>query len=66
VRDLVDEFLTISAVLQSSALACGGGLGSSQVTASHDARQGWRDNPEDADLVGGEHLPVSPFRSDPW
>jgi sialate O-acetylesterase len=29
-------------------------------------RYGWRDNPEDADLINREGLPASPFRTDAW
>ena len=29
-------------------------------------RYGWRDNPEDADLISRDGLPASPFRSDDW
>ncbi len=29
-------------------------------------RYGWAGNPEAANLVNGEQLPVSPFRSDSW
>ncbi len=41
-------------------------VSSPQVAEPHAVRYGWRDNPEDADLLGEEHLPVSPFRSDAW
>jgi hypothetical protein len=64
-RDPVDRFATIVAMMQPPALGCGDGHGSGQVTRSHDARQGWRDNPED-DLTGPQHLPVPPARSDAW
>lgn len=37
-----------------------------QVLEPRAVRYGWRDNPEDADLIGPERLPVSPFRSDAW
>lgn len=39
---------------------------SAEVPEPHAVRYGWRDNPEDADLIGRERLPVSPFRSDAW
>lgn len=39
---------------------------SPDVPEPHAVRYGWRDNPEDADLVGPERLPVAPFRSDAW
>ncbi len=39
---------------------------SAQVLEPRAVRYGWRDNPEDADLIGQERLPVSPFRSDAW
>ena len=29
-------------------------------------RYGWVDNPEQSNLVGGNGLPASPFRSDRW
>jgi sialate O-acetylesterase len=29
-------------------------------------RYAWSDNPEDADLINGEGLPASPFRTDEW
>jgi sialate O-acetylesterase len=41
-------------------------VASAQVTEPRAVRYGWRDNPEDADLIGQERLPVSPFRSDAW
>lgn len=39
---------------------------SPDVPEPHAVRYGWRDNPEDADLIGPERLPVAPFRSDAW
>lgn len=49
---------------------------SPQVAEPHAVRYGWRDNPDDADLVGTDlvgtdlvgrgQLPVAPFRSDVW
>ncbi|NOT87980.1 MAG: 9-O-acetylesterase [Lysobacter sp.] len=39
---------------------------SPQVAKPQAVRYGWRDDPEDADLIGREQLPVSPFRSDAW
>lgn len=39
---------------------------SAEVPKPDAVRYGWRDNPEDADLIGREGLPVSPFRSDAW
>lgn len=44
---------------------------SPQVAEPHAVRYGWRDNPDDADLVGVDiadrgQLPVAPFRSDVW
>ena len=39
---------------------------SAEVPKPDAVRYGWRDNPEDADLIGRERLPVSPFRSDAW
>lgn len=41
-------------------------VGSTAVPEPYAVRYGWRDNPQDADLIGRERLPVSPFRSDAW
>ena len=41
-------------------------VSSDKVASPVAVRYGWRDNPEDADLINQEKLPASPFRSDTW
>jgi sialate O-acetylesterase len=41
-------------------------VSSDAVARSKAVRYAWSDNPEDADLVNGEGLPASPFRTDEW
>ena len=41
-------------------------VSSDAVAKPQAVRYGWRDNPEDADLINRERLPASPFRTDAW